>query len=263
MKVRVVGAHNLQSSSTRHTCFLVDGVLGVDAGSLASSLTLKEQSRIKALLITHQHFDHTRDIPTLGLRALDTPSTIDVYGLRETLDMVNRNLLDGKLYPDFTKGLNGGHPKYRVHEIDTETVFKVLDYEVKAYAVSHPVPAVGYIVKSPSGGCFAYTGDTKGDLSQFIEDTMGPEVCFVDVTFPNRLEERAQLTGHMTPSMLASQLQVARDKGLKVPRIVAVHLSAIERDEVASELESLRSKMDLDIAVGHEEMIYDSGIASD
>ena len=74
MEVRVLGAHQLESLDTRHTCFLIDGVLGVDAGSLASALSPTEQAQVLAVLLTHQHFDHIRDIPTLGLCTLMIPS---------------------------------------------------------------------------------------------------------------------------------------------------------------------------------------------
>ena len=37
MQVRVLGAHNLETNETHHTCFLVDGVLAIDAGSIAPS----------------------------------------------------------------------------------------------------------------------------------------------------------------------------------------------------------------------------------
>ena len=80
MRVRVLGAHNLETGRARHTCFLIDGVLAIDAGSLVSSLSLVEQGEIRALLITHQHFDHARDIPTLGLTTMGSPEPIHVYG---------------------------------------------------------------------------------------------------------------------------------------------------------------------------------------
>ena len=70
MGTRVLGAHNLETQQAKHTCFLIDGVLGVDAGSLVTSLSLDEQGKILALLLTHQHFDHGRDLPTLGLTLL-------------------------------------------------------------------------------------------------------------------------------------------------------------------------------------------------
>ncbi|MBM3947095.1 MAG: MBL fold metallo-hydrolase, partial [SAR202 cluster bacterium] len=107
MQVRVLGAHNLEDTESRHTCFLVDGVLGIDAGSLAGALTSAQQREVRALLLTHEDFDHARDVPTLGLATLDSPGAIEVFGLRETLESVREHLMDDRLYPDLTKGLNG------------------------------------------------------------------------------------------------------------------------------------------------------------
>ena len=65
MEIRVLGAHMLESRDTRHTCFLIDNVMALDAGSLASALTVSEQAKVAAVLLTHRHFDHIRDLPTL------------------------------------------------------------------------------------------------------------------------------------------------------------------------------------------------------
>ena len=58
MKTRVLGVHNLETKHTRHTCFLIDGSLALDAGSLASTLSVEELAGIRAVLLTHHHFDH-------------------------------------------------------------------------------------------------------------------------------------------------------------------------------------------------------------
>ena len=42
---------------------MVDQDLVIDAGAITSTLTPEEQSRIQALLLTHQHLDHIRDVP--------------------------------------------------------------------------------------------------------------------------------------------------------------------------------------------------------
>lgn len=103
------------------------------------------------MLLTHRHFDHTRDIPTLALMTLDDPKQIDVYSLPETLDAVRAHLIDGDVYPDFTKKLTDAPPKYRFQPIEAGVAFKVLDYEAKPIPVPHPVPAVGFIVRSNNG----------------------------------------------------------------------------------------------------------------
>ena len=69
MHVRILGAHNIETASTRLTALLVDGRLALDAGALTSTLTLAEQDEIRAVLLTHHHFDHARDLVTLGMNA--------------------------------------------------------------------------------------------------------------------------------------------------------------------------------------------------
>ena len=132
MEIRVIGAHNLPSVDTRHTCFLIDGVLGLDMGSLASALSAKEQGEILALLATHRHFDHIRDIPSLALMTLDDPRQIDVYALPETLKGISAHLIDGDVYPDFTKKLTDAPPKYLFNPVEPGVWFKLLDCEVKS-----------------------------------------------------------------------------------------------------------------------------------
>ena len=126
---------------------------------------------------------------------------------------------------------------------------------MKPVAASHPVPAVGYIVKSPSGGCVAYTGDTDGDLLPLLQDELEPEVVFVDVTYPDRLQWRAEVSGHLTPALLERQLGAALTDGVSLPRIVPVHLSLQERDEIHEELSAVARRLDVDLTPGYEDMM--------
>lgn len=257
MQVRVLGAHNLESRTTRHACLLVDGVLGIDAGSLASALSLAEQRDVRAVLLTHRHFDHVRDLPTLGLATLDDQRAIEVFGLDDTLRSVRAHLMDGEVYPDMTLGLNGQPPKYRFNPLRAGQSLKVLGYQVKAVSVTHAVPAVGYIVRDGSGGSVAYTGDTGGDLAAFFQDELAPRVLFVDVTFPDRFEQRAKLTGHLTPDMLRRQLERARKAGEALPRVVPIHLSMPHAEELAEELKVAGDALGMDLRPAHEDMMID------
>lgn len=249
MQVRVLGTHKLESLETRHTCFLIDGVLALDAGSLASALTFSEQSQVQAVLLTHMHFDHVRDIPTLGLAMMDQPGTIDVYSLPQTLEAVHEHILNSDVYPDFTKELDSRPPKFRFLPIQPDEVFNVLGYEIKPISVLHPAPCVGFLIKSEDGGCVAYSGDTKGRLLPLIADEMVPKVLFVDVSFPNSLTGLAEITGHLSPNMLREELQTALARGLRIPRIEAVHLSPEHEREIDSELQIIAQEMNLDIAL--------------
>jgi len=255
VEIKILGAHNLASRNTNHTCFLIDGVVALDAGSLASALSTEEQTRVEAMLLTHRHFDHIRDIPTLGLATLDEPRQIGLYSLQETLDAVHDLLLNGDVYPDLTKPMNGAPPKYGLHPIEPEVPFRVSDFQVKPISVPHPVPCVGYMVQSDDGGRMAYTGDLGGGLSPFLDESFGLQVIFVDVTLPNRLIELARLTGHLTPCLLREQLLSVSPLQLSSLRLVAVHISANRRDEVVDELAVLAEELGVDLTPGYEGML--------
>ena len=67
MHLQILGGHQVESAEGRATAFLIDQTIAIDAGGLAGGLTLAEQARIEAVLVTHYHFDHVTDLPFLGL----------------------------------------------------------------------------------------------------------------------------------------------------------------------------------------------------
>lgn len=102
MEVQVLGAHLAEEKGARLACILIDGVLAVDAGGITSALSLPEQKKIETVLLTHHHFDHTRDLVTLAANAgYYWRKQLAVYGLRYTLDIVTDCLLGGKMYTNF------------------------------------------------------------------------------------------------------------------------------------------------------------------
>ena len=66
MKVRFLGCHHSETAKTRLSSLMVDQALVIDAGAITSTSTADAQSQIKALILTHQHLDHIRDVPILA-----------------------------------------------------------------------------------------------------------------------------------------------------------------------------------------------------
>ncbi len=256
MEVRILGSHSLESRDTRHTCFLIDRVLGLDAGSISSALSVPEQCQVESVLLTHQHYDHIQDIPTLGLSTLHEPRSIDVYSLPETLAAIRTHLLNGSLYPDLTEPLDpSAAPKYKFQAFKPDNEFPALNYLVKPISVPHPVPAVGYILQSKEGGCMAFTGDAGGGLLPFFRDPLSPQVVFVDATFPDRFEDLARLTGHLTPGLVREQLTQAQEEGLALPRLVAVHFHPNYRTGVTDELGLVAQELGVELTFGDDGMV--------
>ncbi len=69
-------------------------------GGLTSSLSLNEQQGIAAVLLTHNHFDHSRGLATLAMSACFW-GPVKIYALPQTREMVHSCLLDGRIYADF------------------------------------------------------------------------------------------------------------------------------------------------------------------
>ena len=257
MKVRVLGAHNLEVEHARHTCFLLDGKVAIDAGSLMTSLGPDELGNIQAILLTHRHFDHVRDLPSLGLATLDNGGTVSVYSLPETLDSVSSRLMDGVLYPNLSKDLTGKGPKYEFKPVTPGESLTIEGYAVRPIRVPHAAPTVGYIFHEPEGSSFAYCGDTGGGLLPFFQDPFKPGTLFIEITFPGRMEERAKLTGHLTPELLQREITEAISLNQPLPRIMIVHRSPRYEEEITQELAGVASKLGVELTLAREGMTVD------
>ena len=154
MELRILGSHNMESRDTRFETHLIDGILALDAGGLTRSLTFEVQENIQAIVLTHPHFDHIRDLLPFGLTMRDSGVTVDVYGIKDTLDLVAEKLMEGSLYPPFLEFPSPETPIYSMHEIEPLKDFQVLDYTVKAVPVPHAMPAVGFMISIETFPCF-------------------------------------------------------------------------------------------------------------
>lgn len=253
MRIRVLGAHNLETPHTRHTCFLVNDRVAIDAGSLMTSLSSDEKDSLEAVLLTHRHFDHLRDLPTLGLATQDNGSTVSLYGLTETLDALSSHLMDGLLYPNFTQRPSLERPKYRLNPVTSGQVFTVAGLEAKAIAMPHGVPAVGFILRS-ARGAVAFTGDTGGGLAPLLMDPFKPSLLFTEVTFSSKEEDRARSAGHLTPSLLQRELEAVLGEGVSIPKIVIVHMDQKHQEAITRELAELSAELGVEITPATEDM---------
>ena len=250
MKIRVLGAHNMETAQTKHTCFLIDDSLAIDAGSLMTALTSDENNRLRAILLTHRHFDHVRDLPSLGLQTMDNGVTVDVYGLPDTLDAVSTRLMDGLLYPNFTVRPTPECPKYRLRPIAPGRVFNACGMEVLPLSVPHGAPAVGFIMRRGSSTA-AFTGDTGGGLLPFLAHSPPPQVLFVEVTFSNSGDARARASLHLTPFLLSEELEEARKQGLPLPQVIAAHRDPRHEQAILQELAEVARRLDTTITPAH------------
>ena len=245
MKIRFLGAHNTETSTSGLMCLLIDESIALDAGSMTSRLSLTEQLAIKGVLVTHPHYDHIRDLPMLTMNCFLNGGIVHAYVSQAVKDALAGQILNGKIYSNFF-----ARPVMDFHLIEPNTPFSIDKYQVLPVNVNHSVPANGYQV-TLDGRSFFYTGDTGPGLGKCWE-RISPELVIIEVTSSNRFTDFGRDSKHLTPELLKDELSTFRDIHGYIPRVVTVHMNPSLEDEIAVELKELAADIKCQISLGHE-----------
>jgi ribonuclease BN (tRNA processing enzyme) len=252
MKIKFLGAHNAISSRTGFVTVLIDDIMAVDAGSLVSTLSFKDQKKIKAILLTHQHYDHMRDVPAIGMSMAMMKSSIDVYGAEPVRNALFTYLINDPLYMDFTKKPKD-NPSMRIHTIEPGKKETIAGYEVLPVPVMHSVLATGFQITSPDGKKVFITSDTGPGLAETWRQ-ISPDTLITEVTTLNKGDEFARDHGHLTPALLQKELESFKTIHNYLPKIVLMHLNPFDEKAIKNELRVVEKALKTKIAVSYEGM---------
>jgi ribonuclease BN (tRNA processing enzyme) len=252
LDISILGAHNCEVEGKKCTSFLVNDKLAIDAGGLTSSLSTENLLQLKAILLTHHHFDHIKDIPILALRLIRLGATIDIYCSLTARDAINDHLLNGYLFPDF-HNIPVEKPTIKFNIIETNKTYNIGGLDVLALPVNHPGNAFGYYVNNGQGKSFFYTGDTTTGLNHCWEH-VSPDVLLTEITFPDDQLNLASRTRHLTPKLLEQEL--IRFKEIKGywPRVIALHIDPLAENKIREELAEIARSIHVQINIAYEGM---------
>jgi ribonuclease BN (tRNA processing enzyme) len=206
MKLKVLGCAGAELPDFRPPAFLLDDQLLLDAGTIGSVLSEEEQMRIHTIFITHSHLDHIRSVPALidNIIVKNHLHSVSVQSSAEVIAAMQNHLFNDVIWPDFTRIPSIDNPVLKFTTIIPYQEYTVHGYRVTAIPVNHTVPTVGYLVKS-GGRTLVYTGDT-GPTEEIWPYCSGVDALIVEVSFPDSMKDLAQLTKHLTASMLVKEL---------------------------------------------------------
>jgi ribonuclease BN (tRNA processing enzyme) len=238
MRPRVLGCHGGELPKHRTTCFLVDGVLALDAGALTSALSLEELDEVKDIVLTHSHFDHVKDLPLLADLLVGRKHTVVVHASTECARTLRQNMFNNALWPDFTRIPTRANPVIKIHTFRPGSTFKVGKYQVKTVPVSHPVESCGFVV-SDKTTALAMSGDTgpTDKLWRLLNATPNLKVLLLETSFPNDLQDLADISGHLTPNTVKEELLKLSGKGTEV---MLYHLKPAFVPKLKKELRELQ-----------------------
>ncbi len=239
MRIRVLGSSGSEVPGHNPPAFLVDNFLLLDAGTVSLSLDREAQCQITHIFLTHAHFDHIKAIPFLldNIVSSDQGCQLTIFSGKEVIEDLKRNIFNDRIWPDFTALPNSLHPVMRFQEVSPGEPVAVRGYRVHSTTVDHSVPAYGYLIENSSKLAVAYTGDTGP--TERIWRLMGEhrvKALIIEVSFPDEMLELALASGHLTPSLLAAEIQKMRALPEK---IYITHLKPFYRDVIIDQLAKL------------------------
>jgi len=239
VELRVIGCHGGETPRHRTCAFLVDDVLAIDAGSLTSGLEVADQAKLRAVLVSHAHLDHIRDLATLADNRCQLHcEPLTIAGTRETLRILKKHFFNNLLWPDFASIPSTDEPTIRYLELKPDKPTEVGGYEVRTVLVDHTIETASFIVKG-SDGSIGYSGDTGPTerLWKALNEEPNLRALMMEVSFPNREQKLATVSGHHTPRTMAKDL--AKFKAIKDLPTLLYHIKPVFQAEVEKECAAL------------------------
>mgnify|MGYP001817515645 FL=1 len=242
MYLRILGCHGGETPKHRTSSFLVDDSIAIDAGAITSGLSLREQERIRSVLVSHPHMDHIRDLATLAdNRCQQGGSTLDIVGIPETIEALRTHFFNDLIWPDFTKIETKEGPTVRFVELEPNQPAVVHGYEVTPVLVNHTVDTSAFIIRHRDKS-IVYGGDTgpTEELWTQINALDDLQALMMEVSFPNDEARLAADSLHLTPQTFRDELAKLRQNP-ELP-ILIYHIKPTFEARVHRELADIRGR---------------------
>jgi len=242
MKFRVLGCSGGQIPGHNLSSFLVNKSLLVDAGSATSALSLEGQQKIRNILITHVHLDHVMGLATMADNLFGIcKTTINVWGIDEVIAGLKSSFFNDTVWPDFTQITDDAKQPWPVltfHSLPEEEPIPIGESTVTTVRVNHIVPSVAFFIEN-KGKTLLHVGDSGPTEKVWSMARRKKNLCAVvlEASFPNSLQEIADMSRHLTPKTLAQEIDKLRRPSVPV---LVTHLKPQFRQEIIKDLKKLK-----------------------
>jgi cAMP phosphodiesterase len=253
MEFRVLGCHGGESPKHQCPAFLVDGRVCLDAGSITNMLSLKEQQKLEAVVVSHAHLDHVRDLAMLSdTRTQQGGPPLIIASTPGTIAVLKKHFFNDKLWPDFSKipGQKNATIVFRTLEPEVET--ELCGYRIKPIPVDHSVEAAAYLIGDQAGSII-YSGDTgpTEKLWDAVKDEDKLRALVMEVAFPNEQQKLAEVSCHHTPHSLEAELKKLGVKKRDLP-VLLFHIKPVFQKDTEKQLAKIKARNNTILNIGDQ-----------
>ena len=239
MKLKVLGCYGAELLGYKSSAFLINDILLIDAGNINTLSGVDELSKIRHLVLSHVHLDHTKALPFLAQQLADGGKGLEVFGIEETIESLRSHIFNWSVWPDLSKLPTTQNPAVKYMTMRDGIPVAISGLTVKAIPVNHTVPSVGFLIGDDRSSIL-YSGDT-GPTDRIWEEankTANLKALMIEVSYPNRLRERAVTTKHLTPHLMTEELKkIDLKEGML---ILIYHMKPPYVEEIKSEICELK-----------------------
>lgn len=255
MEFRVLGCHGGESPDHLCPAFLLDGRLCLDAGAITKMLTLEQQRNVEAVVVSHAHMDHVRDLAMLSdTRTQQGGPPLTIAATAGTIEVLKKHFFNDRLWPDFSKIPDASSRTVVFQKLKAEQVNLVCGYQVTPVPVDHSVEATALIV-GDGNASVAYSGDTgpTDRLWEVLSERKDLRALVMEVAFPNGQTALARASGHNTPATLETELKKLGSKR-DLP-VLLFHIKPVFQRAVEKELARIKARNNTILQLGDQYLL--------
>lgn len=217
--------------------YVVNDVIAIDAGCLGFGLSLGAQRRVTDVFLSHCHLDHVASLPIF----LDNvyqhgPQCVTVHGSDQTLAVLQQDMLNDRIWPDFVSLSTQASPFLGLNHIFGVMPVSVGPMRITPLPLLHVIPTYGFLLEDDASAVAIISDTHHGSgVWTYLAKVPNLRAVLLECSFPDQLDWLADKAMHLTPTSFAAEARYLPPS----VRIMAIHIKPAWYDPVVAELQAL------------------------
>lgn len=217
--IKILGASGSKAKNQNTTSFQIFKDIIIDAGNVLNSLG-NEAKDINHIFLTHSHADHITDLPFIIETFFEERKTpLTIYALEETIEVLKTYSFNNVIWPDFTKIklLNSNENSLILKKIKLNEIISIGEYQIKPIEANHIAGSCGFVI-TKNHQSFIISGDTYLNpiIWEEINNNKTIKCLIIECSFPDKFDELAEVSKHLTPNLIAKELKNLKRKDISI-----------------------------------------------